>query len=522
MNSKLMASIIIFLILLPIETRRESSLAIPNPDLGNLKSILKVNGEIKCVVLYGENAASTDKEAAKKLANSISEDVEARAENELSTKDLQENNLIIVGGPVASYLASQVNGLGIAEFRKDFKNKWYLSYNHTRYRDRAYGFAEILENPYNTSLILIWIAGINRNGTKAAVEYLISHQGVISCTAYLVDGARLISMAKLEGKEKQAPPPPSTNQTINLNGTFYWVRRIDKFNKHQKIFFPGKIVNVWILFSNLTRWHTVDSAKPLERLFDKKYSAFLVVKNYTETQTGCCPPGVVGSMTIAFGIHNVSSTSIYGFEWSNKIVEGVKYDNLSNVYWFYHTNNFILIQEFYELPWTNGRMTIKIVNVSSSGQIGINIYLDGNLINCSMFQNWILIGVNMGPDNKSSIINMSIDRYTPNCCVWATFKTLTFKGTKLNLTNGIDTGDDLNLTCYGRYIEYWNSTLWLLQSRNYVLNLPPEYADITNMLKGASIDNYLELNKKRAEQIQNYSVKYNQENWLLLTKPYDP
>ncbi len=91
-------------------------------------------------------------------------DVDVRAKN------FEQNNLIVVGGPLTNVLASTIN----EHLPIPFADRELIS-RKARYTDDAIGLIARMSNPFNPEKTVLFFAGISALGTKAAILCFTRH-----------------------------------------------------------------------------------------------------------------------------------------------------------------------------------------------------------------------------------------------------------------------------------------------------------------------------------------------------------
>lgn len=166
----------------------------------------------RVIVVYGTHnpdpsGTEYDKKTAEKIANNLrifyslwrdKVEVEVRADDEVTSSELNEN-LVIVGGPVANSLAEKMQNHFPFQFRKtggrwylwrneSWKGEWeivsFLLMNSTIKRGYLVSLNDValiasIRNPYNPENYIVWIAGTNRSLTalfQNPTYYLSSYE----------------------------------------------------------------------------------------------------------------------------------------------------------------------------------------------------------------------------------------------------------------------------------------------------------------------------------------------------------
>src|SRR3989338_1965909 len=151
-----------------------------------LKPFIK-NGELDALIIVGSpdphvpsNARSRDGYFGMDLAlfigtflNSISES-KVKLDTETHEKDLEKNNLILIGGPIVNKITEKVNK-SLPIFFDESKKGFYSQLTKKSYIDESIGVISRCTNPYNNEKEILVVAGIRNWGTKTAILAFIKH-----------------------------------------------------------------------------------------------------------------------------------------------------------------------------------------------------------------------------------------------------------------------------------------------------------------------------------------------------------
>lgn len=90
-------------------------------------------------------------------------------------EEVKKDNLCLLGGP-----SSNLVGKEIYDYCLSRKNRFYsadggLTVHGNTYHGGEYGHILFMNNPWNKSKKLLWLAGLGPFGTGAAVDFLINH-----------------------------------------------------------------------------------------------------------------------------------------------------------------------------------------------------------------------------------------------------------------------------------------------------------------------------------------------------------
>ena len=139
------------------------------------------NGKLNSLIVVGSpdphgplNARSRDGYFGMDLAlflgtflSSIDES-KVKLDTETNQKDIEKNNLILIGGPIVNKVTEELNkyfSIYYEESRKGFYSKSTERY----YVDESLGIISKCVNPFNKDKRLLLVAGIRNWGTKAAI-----------------------------------------------------------------------------------------------------------------------------------------------------------------------------------------------------------------------------------------------------------------------------------------------------------------------------------------------------------------
>ncbi|PIN93707.1 hypothetical protein COU54_02010 [Candidatus Pacearchaeota archaeon CG10_big_fil_rev_8_21_14_0_10_31_24] len=149
-------------------------------ELGILKNFIE-NGELNALIVVGSpdphgpmKARSKDGYFGMDLAlflgtflTNISES-KVKLDTEVLDKDLKENNLIILGGPIVNKVAESL-GSKVPIYYNEKKKGFYSTLSGKTYVHEEVGVINICKSPFNPDKEIIFIAGIRNSGTKASI-----------------------------------------------------------------------------------------------------------------------------------------------------------------------------------------------------------------------------------------------------------------------------------------------------------------------------------------------------------------
>ena len=107
-----------------------------------------------------------------KLCN-VSEEFTVSLDVDVRSRSIEQNNLIVVGGPVSNLISATINKHLPIKFSDS--QPWELVSNKARYNDESVGIIAKIPNPLDSSKQILFLAGISALGTKAAVIGLTRH-----------------------------------------------------------------------------------------------------------------------------------------------------------------------------------------------------------------------------------------------------------------------------------------------------------------------------------------------------------
>ncbi len=95
-------------------------------------------------------------------------------DTEISQKQIEENNLIIIGGPIVNRVTSLVNKEMPIYFDEEKKGIYSKITKKTYFNDEI-GLINKFKNPYNKEKKILLIAGNRNSGTKSAILAFLKH-----------------------------------------------------------------------------------------------------------------------------------------------------------------------------------------------------------------------------------------------------------------------------------------------------------------------------------------------------------
>lgn len=97
-----------------------------------------------------------------------------RLDTEINEKDLENNNLIVIGGPIVNRVTSLLNKNMPIYFDEE-KKGIYSKISKKIYFSDETGIINKFENPFNKEKKILLIAGLRNPGTKAAILAFLKH-----------------------------------------------------------------------------------------------------------------------------------------------------------------------------------------------------------------------------------------------------------------------------------------------------------------------------------------------------------
>jgi len=122
------------------------------------------------------------------LSNSISPAV--ALDTEIRQKDIEQNNLILIGGPVVNMITARINDelplqMKTGDIWSIFSDKTQKSYSENS------GLLVKVQSPWNPEKTVLVIAGSSRQGTKAAILAIIQQSEKLIAGSHVVSGLDL-------------------------------------------------------------------------------------------------------------------------------------------------------------------------------------------------------------------------------------------------------------------------------------------------------------------------------------------
>ena len=97
-----------------------------------------------------------------------------RLDTEVSKEELENNNLIVIGGPIVNKVSTQINKKMPIYFDEEKKGIYSKISNKTYFNDEI-GMINKINSPYNKDKKILCVAGIRNSGTKASILAFLKH-----------------------------------------------------------------------------------------------------------------------------------------------------------------------------------------------------------------------------------------------------------------------------------------------------------------------------------------------------------
>lgn len=97
-----------------------------------------------------------------------------RLDTQISQKELEENNLIVIGGLIVNKISSDINNNMEILFDEE-KKGFYSKISKKTYFNDEIGIINKFISPYNDKKKILFIAGLRNSGTKSAILAFLKH-----------------------------------------------------------------------------------------------------------------------------------------------------------------------------------------------------------------------------------------------------------------------------------------------------------------------------------------------------------
>ncbi len=101
-------------------------------------------------------------------------DLKVRLDTEVNDKELKENNLIVIGGPIVNKISEMI-GRDMEVYYDENKKGFYSMISKKLYVHDDIGVINKFKSPFNKDKEIIFIAGVRNSGTKSAIIAFIKH-----------------------------------------------------------------------------------------------------------------------------------------------------------------------------------------------------------------------------------------------------------------------------------------------------------------------------------------------------------
>lgn len=97
-----------------------------------------------------------------------------KLDTEVTDKDLKENNLIVIGGPIVNKVSGLVNSEMPIYYDEEKKGVYSKITKKTYFSDEI-GYINKFKSPFNSDKEILLISGLRNSGTKAAILAFLKH-----------------------------------------------------------------------------------------------------------------------------------------------------------------------------------------------------------------------------------------------------------------------------------------------------------------------------------------------------------
>jgi DNA-binding transcriptional ArsR family regulator len=97
-----------------------------------------------------------------------------KIDTEIQKKDLEENNLIVIGGPIVNKVSEMIGDKSPIYF-DELKKGFYSSATGKVYSNDEIGIITKFKSPFNKEKEILFIAGVRNSGTKSAIIAFLKH-----------------------------------------------------------------------------------------------------------------------------------------------------------------------------------------------------------------------------------------------------------------------------------------------------------------------------------------------------------
>ncbi len=448
-----------------------------------LKTVLMTKDGPRALIIYGENAAKMDVDSAELIAEhiaSIGGEVTVLNSSAVSQSDLENNHLIVVGGPVANPLSETVNETSKFLFLLQ-EDGWYFkldfSPSGTWGGELEVGVVGAMPNPWNENYTLIYVAGTNRYATSVSAQELIELGESKGYWAVVVLNRYGYPLPLRDYKIYEPPPTPPELYFLNIT-------------KEETV--PSGVTRVWVITQDVTGWYIIRGAAPNEYPLNEEYNAFYLENNVNQSRS----LGFGENVTIFFGVY--SSSLSYPMDapepwtWAS-----LRYNPLFSNFTIFVEGAILERNELIPIPWTDAKAFIQIETIEPDGRFELIVfeYVGESLLGTDIVRLNLTtedsgsFDISPGPDGNSTTISFHIPEYSLTAG-WARIDLRIDYGSQpdhsLNLTDVGEVGDDLDpWDEVGLLVEYQKSKLWIVKTQRIFV---PFYE---GLVKDSFIDPYV-------------------------------
>ncbi|RLG47584.1 MAG: hypothetical protein DRN92_02895 [Thermoproteota archaeon] len=448
-----------------------------------LKTVLMTKEGPKALIIYGQNAAQMDVEAAELIADyvtSIGGEATVINASSVTQSELRSNHLIVVGGPVANSFSETVNETSRFLFilRED---GWYFKLDFspggTWGGELEVGVVGAMPSPWNENYTLIYVAGINRYATYSSALELVELGDSTDYWAVVVLNRYGSPLPIRDYKIYEPPPTPPELSFLNIT-------------KEGGV--PSGVTRVWVITQNKTGWYVIRGADPNEYPLNGKYNAFCLEKNVNQSRS----LGLGENVTIFLGVY--SSSLSYSMEapapwtWAS-----LRYNPLYSNFTVFVEGAVLSKDQLVAIPWTEEKAFLQIETIEPDGRFELVVfeYSDGALLGTSLVRlnlttdRYGSFDISPGPDGNPTTISFYIPSFSLTAG-WARIDLRIDYGPQadhsLNLTDVGEVGDDLYpWDGVGLLADYQSGKLWIVKTQRIFV---PFYE---GLVKDSFIDPYV-------------------------------
>jgi len=448
-----------------------------------LRTVLMTKDGPRALIVFGENAAEMDVDAAELIADYITSfggTVRIINANLVTQSELEGNHLIVVGGPVANKLSKTVNETSRFSFFLS-EDGWYLKLDFypggTWGGELEVGVVGAMPNPWNENYTLIYVAGINRYATYASAMELIEVGDYRNYWAVVVLNRYGNPLSLREYKIYKAPPPPPELSFLNIT-------------REKGI--PYGVTRVWVITQEDRGWYIIRGAKENEYPLDGKYNAFYLENNVNQSRN----LGFGENVTIFLGVYRDSTSYSLAAPspWTWAVL---RYSPLFSNFTLFAGGAVIYKNELVSIPWTNREAFLRIEAVEPDGTFEMVVfeYYGGALLGTDLIRLDLNVkrsgsfNISPGADGTPTTFDFYIRDYS-TANGWVRIDLAVDYGYQpddaLNLTDINEVGDDVDpWDEVGLLVQYEDGKLWIVRTQRIFIPF------CEGLLKDSCIDPYI-------------------------------